>query len=329
MQKDDDGDYDSLLNFYSAPPPPSPAAKRMPVYLLHGFKWPRPLIRIHIILQNLDDAAAEWLIAPVTTEVMTENFWELYPTAMEHLPSLRFIEQYDPTDESMDAGSQPYAYVADVVHEIKLGLDVDEIRGRGVSNEQWGALLELRDKLAPDEKVGWFVVVCGDTERVAPPDREEDTEEEYDADALPVSMGPPLVPMPQHLSSVGQKKAPPIVPPPPPQPIAMPPVQQQGYEMGYRPRTAGSTYTSSSGTRKEYSSPDLSRTSHSISIGSPDTASRKDFSSPETPQRGFKKLLGSLSRRKSRASIRDKEISSPTSVHGFAPPVPPLPRQLA
>lgn len=34
----------------------------MPTYLMHGFRWSRPLIRIHIILQNLDDAAAEWVV---------------------------------------------------------------------------------------------------------------------------------------------------------------------------------------------------------------------------------------------------------------------------
>lgn len=138
----------------------------MPVYLLHGFRWPRPLIRIHIILQNLDDAAAEWIVAPATTETLRYNFEELYPEAMQHLESLRFIEQYDPED--LRAASQPYAYVADVVHEIRLGVDVEEVRGKGVTNEQWGSMLELRDKLAPEEKVGWFVVVCGDEERHAP-----------------------------------------------------------------------------------------------------------------------------------------------------------------
>lgn len=86
---------------------------------------------------------------------------------MPALPGLRFIEQYDPEDES--AKSQPFAYVADVVHEIPLGVDVDEIRGKGVDNEAWGSLLELRDKIAPDEKVSWFVVVNGDIERWAPP----------------------------------------------------------------------------------------------------------------------------------------------------------------
>lgn len=140
----------------------------MPTYLLHGFRWPRPLVRIHIILQNIDDAAAEWLVAPGTTAALLDNFEELWPDAMSHLPNLRFIEQYDPNDESASAASQPFAYVADVVEEINLGIDVDEVRGKGVGNDQWGALMEVRDKLAPDEKVGWYVVVCGDEERWAP-----------------------------------------------------------------------------------------------------------------------------------------------------------------
>ncbi|KAK5013649.1 hypothetical protein LTR60_000911 [Cryomyces antarcticus] len=141
----------------------------MPVYLLHGFRWPRPLIRIHIILQNLDDAAAEWLLAPPTTNALLANFRHLYPQLFPALSSLRFVEQYDPLDLSPASTSQPYAYVADMVEEVKLGVDVDEVRGRGVGNEQWSAMMELRDKLAPGEKVAWFVVVCGDEERWAPP----------------------------------------------------------------------------------------------------------------------------------------------------------------
>lgn len=141
----------------------------MPVYLLHGFRWPRPLIRIHIILQNLDDAAAEWLVAPDTTSTMLANFHQLFPDSMQHLSMLRFIEQYDPNDTSSNSASQPYAYVADIVEEIKLGIDVEEVRGKGVKNEQWSAMMELRDRLAPEGKVGWYVVVCGDEERLAPP----------------------------------------------------------------------------------------------------------------------------------------------------------------
>ncbi|ORY10168.1 hypothetical protein BCR34DRAFT_602276 [Clohesyomyces aquaticus] len=139
----------------------------MPTWLVHGFRWPRPLVRIHIILQNIDDAAAEWLMAPATSASLTDNFHTLYPEIMAHLPSLRFIEQYDPNDITLK--SQPYAYVCDQVHEVQLGVDVDEVRGKGVANDAWGALVDLRDKIAPGEKVAWFVVVNGDVERWAPP----------------------------------------------------------------------------------------------------------------------------------------------------------------
>jgi hypothetical protein len=142
----------------------------MPTYLVHGFRWPRPLIRIHIILQDLDDAAAEWLMAPATTRALLHNLSALHPHIMRHLlPDLRFVEQYDPADETAESRSQPYAYVADVVHEVRLGVEIDEVRGRGVSNERWAAMVDLRDAVAPGEKVAWFVVVCGDTERWVPP----------------------------------------------------------------------------------------------------------------------------------------------------------------
>lgn len=142
----------------------------MPTYIVHGFRWPRPLIRIHIILQNLDDCAAEWLMAPRTTESMLQNFHTIYQDVMPSLHDLRFIEQYDPMDESNESKSQPFAFVCDVVHEVKLGVEIDEVRGRGVDNDAWTAMMDLRDKLAPGEKVSWYVVVCGDTERWVPPE---------------------------------------------------------------------------------------------------------------------------------------------------------------
>ena len=158
----------------------------MPVYFIHGFRWPRALIRIHIILHNLEDSAAEWLVAPGTTAEMLDNFKELYPESMEHLPNLRFVEQYDPNDTSAGSGSQPYAYVADVVEEVKLGVDVEEMRGAGLGDDQWAAIAELRDKVAPGEKLGWFVVVNGDVERWAPP-LEEDDDITPDASAVSAS----------------------------------------------------------------------------------------------------------------------------------------------
>ena len=105
---------------------------------------------------------------------MTENFKNQWPEQMAQLPDLRFIEQYDPDDVSVK--DQPYAYVCDIVQEIKLGIEVDEVRGAGLGEEQWAAIAELRDKVAPGEKLGWFVVVNGDVERWAPPlDDDDDT----------------------------------------------------------------------------------------------------------------------------------------------------------
>lgn len=157
----------------------------MPTWLVHGFRWPRPLIRIHIILQNLDDAAAEWLMAPPTTAALLENFQTLYKEPMRALGSLRFIEQYDPED--LTAKEQPYAYVCDQVHEVKLGVDIDDVRGKGVANEAWTSLAELRDQIAPGEKIGWFVVVNGDVERWFPPT--EDTDESQTSPTSQKSFG--------------------------------------------------------------------------------------------------------------------------------------------
>lgn len=121
-------------------------------------------------MQNIDDAAPEWLVAPDTTLALLKNFHELYPECMQHLGRLRFVEQYDPNDSSTVSGiSQPFAYVADLVEEVKLGVEIEDVRGKGLNSEQWSAMMELRDKIAPEEKVGWYIVVCGDEERAAPP----------------------------------------------------------------------------------------------------------------------------------------------------------------
>ncbi|GAB7344442.1 hypothetical protein MBLNU457_2286t2 [Dothideomycetes sp. NU457] len=247
----------------------------MPTYLVHGFRWPRPLIRIHIILQNLDDAAAEWLVAPGTTATLLENLEELYPELTSNLPDLRFIEQYDPSD--MSVVSQPYAYVADIVHEIRLGLDIDEVRGKGVSNEQWGSMMELRDKLAPEEKVGWYVVVCGDELRSAP-SFDESVENGGYTHNVPYT--PPMQNIP------------------------------------YRPQTSDSRSVKTSTETK--STRTVSRT-NSTEQG------RNNLSSPEMPEKGFRKFVGVLTRRKSRQSMRDLQSSGSNNSLEPAPPVPALP----
>lgn len=50
----------------------------MPTYLIHGFRWHRAAIRIHIILQDLEDAAAEWIIAPASARTLLDSFYSMY-----------------------------------------------------------------------------------------------------------------------------------------------------------------------------------------------------------------------------------------------------------
>lgn len=134
----------------------------MPVYLVHGFRWPRSAIRVHIILNNIDDAAPEYIISGSTSKCLLESFKDLYPETMRHLPNIRFVEQYDPTDISGKALSQPFAFVADKVQECNLSLDVIEAMNQGVASGGWDALMDLKEHLAPAEKLGWWVVHNGD-----------------------------------------------------------------------------------------------------------------------------------------------------------------------
>lgn len=280
----------------------------MPTYLVHGFRWHRPSIRIHIILNDLEDATPEWVLAPATSMSILNSLYTLYdflppsnppPLAYAHIPippipgeedepppeerprtatpkmkksksmiSLRsrsmsrkskraaelappvngnghghndrkgstsgsdhrpsttsgsvhrqstkpekkpsfndwsvvkLLEQYDPSD--MKAVSQPYAYVADYMVEVSLGVAVAEemakyetkmkaedgpmspvtpgtpggsltspirspsMRDMRRKDRRAGWFEKLRDSLQNGEDIGWHVVVCGDEERASP-----------------------------------------------------------------------------------------------------------------------------------------------------------------
>ncbi|KAF2747094.1 hypothetical protein M011DRAFT_467984 [Sporormia fimetaria CBS 119925] len=115
-------------------------------------------------MHNLDDAAADYIMAPATSAALTNKFNELYPRIMrETNGDLRFIEQHDP--ENLTTIAQPFAFVCDYVREVRLSVNVDAARERGVPQESWNALSDLRDMIAPREKIGWFIVVNGDVDR--------------------------------------------------------------------------------------------------------------------------------------------------------------------
>ncbi|KAF7717511.1 AP-2 complex subunit sigma FlbE-like protein [Penicillium ucsense] len=165
----------------------------MPVYMLHGFRWPRAGftgIRVYIVLNNLEEAAAEYIQQPLTTELLLESFRKTQADLMPRLPELQFIEQYDPHDESSNTVSQEYAYVGAKVVTVPDGADangdLEKVveQGSGLSEDATQALEALRDRLAPEEKIGWFMVYNGDPDRWYPSSDEEehDEDDEYEGD---------------------------------------------------------------------------------------------------------------------------------------------------
>ena len=138
----------------------------MPSYMVHGFRWPRQTIRCHVIYNNIDDAAPEYIISPKTSAALLESFHELYPDTMSMIPEIHFVEQYNPSDTSQRATSQPHAFVADKVVETELSVNVPDImRQHNISKRGWNALMDLKDHLAPEENIDWWMVHNGDEMR--------------------------------------------------------------------------------------------------------------------------------------------------------------------
>ncbi|OHE95737.1 hypothetical protein CORC01_09021 [Colletotrichum orchidophilum] len=58
----------------------------MPTYLCHGFRWDRRSIRVFVVVQNIDDAAPEWIIAPNSSPAILESFYSLFDFLPEPTP---------------------------------------------------------------------------------------------------------------------------------------------------------------------------------------------------------------------------------------------------
>lgn len=129
-----------------------------------GFAWARNDVRVFVVLQEVDDAAPNNLMSGHSEEAMNEKFGKLYPGPMANLPALRFIEPLNPNTEKFKYPSEPYVFVADVVVQSEDFIDVTQAMSIPIRPAQWESLAELRDHIAPDEKIGWFVVHNGDLE---------------------------------------------------------------------------------------------------------------------------------------------------------------------
>ncbi|KAF3491229.1 uncharacterized protein GIQ15_00746 [Arthroderma uncinatum] len=186
----------------------------MVVYIVYGFRWSRvgtlaaPGIRPHIVMNDLLDATSDYIQEPRTAKEVIQSFEQFDPSISSHIPGLALIEQYDPEDTSSSATGQPYAFVCAKVVAIGggpepqsnsfLSLDLEEFmsKGPGLSSEASATFSRLREVLAPDEKIRWWLVYNGDPERFYPEtdDEIDAIEEESDSDGLEDNIdkrGPP------------------------------------------------------------------------------------------------------------------------------------------
>ena len=229
----------------------------MPVYLAHGFRWPRDGftgVRVHAIIHNLEPVSVEYIQNPHSRQSLLNSLRELFPEIMNRLEvsgqRVDFLEQYDPEDTSLGAVTQPYAFVCDRIAMIAGGERAEDhlndlfqtqaaqvakkageqsadskvaassperskspstvkkpraktqpmsiekpfnsppdIRALSanlhsittdnpIPPDAWDAMAELRDKLAKEETIGWWVIYNGDPERAFDPTDDEEEEEE-------------------------------------------------------------------------------------------------------------------------------------------------------
>ncbi|KAL8942801.1 MAG: hypothetical protein Q9211_001230 [Gyalolechia sp. 1 TL-2023] len=134
----------------------------MSVFLVHGFAWARNDVRVFVVLQEVDDAAPNNLMSGHSQGAMNAKFKKLYPGPMANLPALRFIEPLNPNTEKFKYPAEPYVFVADVVVQSEDFIDVNLAMSVPIRPAQWESLAQLRDHIAADEKIGWFVVHNGD-----------------------------------------------------------------------------------------------------------------------------------------------------------------------
>ncbi|KAG8528325.1 uncharacterized protein KY384_007243 [Bacidia gigantensis] len=109
-----------------------------------------------------------------------KSLHKLHPGLTKSMPGLKLVEEYDPEDLSDTGGgaTQECAWVAERVVEYAKGVEMGLVGGNGAigsrgtgtggKKEEEGAgsaIAELKDQLAPEEKVGWWIIWNGDPER--------------------------------------------------------------------------------------------------------------------------------------------------------------------
>ncbi|RYP37218.1 hypothetical protein DL767_003037 [Monosporascus sp. MG133] len=82
----------------------------MPTYLCHGFRWHRDAIRFFVIVQDIDDAAPEWVVAPRSSAALLAEFYELFdflPHRNGSQPADAYPARHAPSLSNQDPLGEP------------------------------------------------------------------------------------------------------------------------------------------------------------------------------------------------------------------------------
>ncbi|RSM01694.1 hypothetical protein CEP52_008428 [Fusarium oligoseptatum] len=166
----------------------------MPTYLCHGFRWHRRAIRIYVILNDLEDAASNWIIGPATSSSIVSQFYTSYdflpevaPPQQDESVSIKAKKDNEHLDDDLSlppsrvapendgvlmhswsavklleeydpeetvTPCRPYAYVADHVVRIDLSADVA------------GEMAKYYEKMAGED--GWIVKLRDELQKGEP-----------------------------------------------------------------------------------------------------------------------------------------------------------------
>lgn len=138
----------------------------MPIFLIHGFRWERNDLRRFVAAEDVLDAAPDYTMSTFSNKAMVNALRRSYRPLLAQLPKLTLVESYDPDDDSAEI-AEPYAYVADTIIRQDKAINASDVinHGPALKPEGWIAMCDLRDILAKDEQIGWWVIYNGDPER--------------------------------------------------------------------------------------------------------------------------------------------------------------------
>lgn len=80
----------------------------MPTYLCHGFRWTRRLIRIFIILEDIEDGAPDWITGRTSSAAILERFRTKFDYLPQRLPQQPAGQQSEePESEQQQSEQKP------------------------------------------------------------------------------------------------------------------------------------------------------------------------------------------------------------------------------